>query len=775
MPTRKVGEQRFDGLDRLTQIMVGSRSEQLEYEEGHFQPARRITPAGKQIDYQYKRGLTTKPTVISAPDDESTFDVDVQDARLKGSKNSQGDYLFTYDQAGALVAETWTDDVDKKTYTTRYSTSLKGRRLSRTDVGKHDTVMDYDPVNGRLLSIEQRQLRATFEYDALGRLYRTTSKDKSSNNTLTTTLELDELGRETLRTLKLLDGHGQLIDAERSIELSYLADSNVHTRHLRVAGVTALLETYSYDLRGRLERYRCSGSDLPKDRFGNAITSQYFEFDTLDNIIYTRTVFNDGRLDIAHFSFAEDDPCQMVRVTHSHPDYQVLETSFSYDPDGNIEHDELGQRLSYDSQGRLLNVATPVGQSVTSYRYDAHDQLQAVTPEDDTQTLRFYQGTRVTDTLQDDRHVQFLYHQGQPLGQQTPGDDGQTLLLLTDAKHSVIAENQGSEVRSSVYGAYGEREKDSDLQSLLAFNGEAVESTGWYLLGNGYRAYNPSLMRFHSPDFMSPFGAGGLNSYMYCAGNPIAFSDPTGHQRQGQIINNPWFNAGVAVATTFLGIVLSIATFNPGPLIAALAKVGVTTTAAVINMAVNAVTWGTTALALGVETARSFVKDESAGEVLGWIGLGIDAIGLPSPKMPKVRSGITGAMKKTGERITYKAELTQTGPTILRKTEAPGIQFLSATIDEVTPSLNKASDAGVIPITPNKINKSTANTSSTRSAENFTISKNEIRSIERSTQPPTDNVVQRVNLAWRRNDAGGWTPPDPGFEIATTWSRFQGF
>jgi len=640
MPTHRLGEQRFDGLDRLVAVAVGQRSEQLVYEAGHFQPKQRITPAGRQINYQYKRGLSEKPTLISAPDDEASFEVDLLDARLDSSKNSQGEYHFSYDEAGRLIAESWTDGVDNQTYQTCYSTSLKGRRLSRTDIGNHKTVMDYDPRNGRLRSMEQRQLQAAFEYDAIGRVFRTTSKDKASNNTLTTTLAFDELGRETLRTLVLLNAQGQPIEAERSIELIYLADSNVQSRHLRVGGASALLETYSYDLRGRLERYRCSGSDLPTDRFGNAIVSQYFEFDTLDNIIYTRTVFSDGRLDIAHFTFAEDDPCQLVGARHTHPDYQHLESRFSYDPDGNLEHDETGQQLSYDSQGRLVEVRTPAGLSVTAYRYDPHDHLQAIKPQGDTQTLRFYQGTRITDTLHDNHHVQFLYHQDHPLGQQTPSDDTQTLLLLTDAKRSVIAENQGSDVRSSVYGAYGERDGNSNLQSLLAFNGEAVESTGWYLLGNGYRAYNPSLMRFHSPDSLSPFGAGGLNCYMYCAGNPIAFSDPSGHQQQS-LINNPGFIYGVGGGgAIFLGIVLSILTSNPGWLIGAIAEATGTTVAAATatwNVVATAVTVGSLVGSMGVEAIRTAVPDVTANDTLGWVGFGIGFIGVPKLKVPNVK------------------------------------------------------------------------------------------------------------------------------------------
>ncbi|KPX28444.1 Uncharacterized protein ALO77_03892 [Pseudomonas coronafaciens pv. garcae] len=65
---------------------------------------------------------------------------------------------------------------------------------------------------------------------------------------------------------------------------------------------------------------------------------------------------------------------------------------------------------------------------------------------------------------------------------------------------------------------------------LPGFNGELLDSiTGHYLLGNGYRAYNPVLMRFNSPDSLSPFGKGGLNAYAYCGGDPVNQSDPTGH------------------------------------------------------------------------------------------------------------------------------------------------------------------------------------------------------------------------------------------------------
>jgi RHS repeat-associated protein len=63
----------------------------------------------------------------------------------------------------------------------------------------------------------------------------------------------------------------------------------------------------------------------------------------------------------------------------------------------------------------------------------------------------------------------------------------------------------------------------------MGLNGQRVEQlTGWYHLGHGYRVYNPLLRRFHSPDRLSPFGAGGVNAYVYCLGDPVNYRDPSG-------------------------------------------------------------------------------------------------------------------------------------------------------------------------------------------------------------------------------------------------------
>ncbi|KOP59696.1 hypothetical protein OX90_10025 [Pseudomonas coronafaciens pv. porri] len=85
--------------------------------------------------------------------------------------------------------------------------------------------------------------------------------------------------------------------------------------------------------------------------------------------------------------------------------------------------------------------------------------------------------------------------------------------------------------------------------SMSGFNGELLDSiTGHYLLGNGYRAYNPVLMRFNSPDSLSPFGKGGLNAYAYCGGDPVNRADPDGREFIDVLLSSVYIGGGLFTA-----------------------------------------------------------------------------------------------------------------------------------------------------------------------------------------------------------------------------------
>jgi RHS repeat-associated protein len=104
--------------------------------------------------------------------------------------------------------------------------------------------------------------------------------------------------------------------------------------------------------------------------------------------------------------------------------------------------------------------------------------------------------------------------------------------------------------------------------SLSGFNGQRPDPvSGHSHLGNGYRAYSPALGRFAAPDSWSPFGAGGINPYAYCAGDPVNRADPSGHFSLGQGIGIVLgVLAGIALSALTEGLAL-------GPALSLLANV----------------------------------------------------------------------------------------------------------------------------------------------------------------------------------------------------------
>lgn len=92
--------------------------------------------------------------------------------------------------------------------------------------------------------------------------------------------------------------------------------------------------------------------------------------------------------------------------------------------------------------------------------------------------------------------------------------------------------------KQATYLPFGYSSANPQL-SLLGFNGEPwLEPLARYSLAGGRRFYCPRLARFMTADSMSPFGAGGVNCYGYCGGDPVNYRDPSGHIRVGRF--RPW-------------------------------------------------------------------------------------------------------------------------------------------------------------------------------------------------------------------------------------------
>ncbi|AAZ34779.1 RHS repeat-associated core domain-containing protein [Pseudomonas savastanoi pv. phaseolicola] len=162
------------------------------------------------------------------------------------------------------------------------------------------------------------------------------------------------------------------------------------------------------------------------------------------------------------------------------------------------------------------------------YRYDALDRVAVVDPGAQGAVLRFYQKSRLTVEIQGAVRRRVFHGADRLLAEyETEGSSIRADLLGTDTQNSVLQAVGSQGQQSLAYSPYGHSAQGGPFSG---FNGERADPvTGHYLLGNGYRAFNPVLMRFNSPDSLSPFGRAGLNAYVYCQGDPVNRSDPSGH------------------------------------------------------------------------------------------------------------------------------------------------------------------------------------------------------------------------------------------------------
>ena len=134
----------------------------------------------------------------------------------------------------------------------------------------------------------------------------------------------------------------------------------------------------------------------------------------------------------------------------------------------------------------------------------------------------FYKNGQLSSAIGSTQPVTLFVAVNTPLAEHS----AETQLTAVNSQNSIVNSSHRDRIQSLSYTAYGY----SLINGILGYTGQPCDRlTNHYLLGNGYRAYSCILMRFLSPDTLSPFGKGGRNTYAYCEGDPTNNVDPSGH------------------------------------------------------------------------------------------------------------------------------------------------------------------------------------------------------------------------------------------------------
>ncbi|OTA17395.1 RHS family protein [Xenorhabdus vietnamensis] len=626
-----LGTRDFDSLQRNIATTCGGRTYRHTYQGGSPYPSQSIDPLAQTVTHHYEPLLGNALTKVEAEGIEQRFSYDLKTGAMTQASASQiATHEMSYTASGRLRQTRYhfEDGQADAVRAVDYTYSPLGLMTDYKDVTGEKCYTRFDSF-GRPIARRDSDIEITLTYDTASRVNSWMVHDKQHNQKLTITLSFDDFGREVNR--QLWTNTDTL-----TLEQGYNVKGQVISRSTRSQASGVLRqETYTYDpARSWLREYHCTGSELSRDAYGFGIACQRFTYDVLGNIQTCITTLEDGHSDTATFTYSEADPCQLHGVTHTHPGYPATIT-LAYDNAGRLIRDEAGRHLTYDALGRLSSVRLNVATS--DYAYDAANRLvlQYIDAEGiDAKKIGtkktyelYYQGAiRVAEILRESGAATRLLHAH---GETVATVTGPEVHLLGTDKHSSVLlshKGNGAETRYR-YSPHGQQAADERAPDLPAYNGGRLDPVwGTYHLGNGYRTYNPVLMRFTAPDNLSPFGAGGINSYAYCLNDPINRTDPSGHMSLGGILGIVFGTVGLVV-----GIVLAIPTGGASLSIGGAVLAGL----------------GLAADATGIASAVTEDSDPHTSAILGWVSMGLGVVSMGAGAI----GGVTIGMRRSGNRL----------------------------------------------------------------------------------------------------------------------------
>ena len=465
---------------------------------------------------------------------------------------------ITYDGNGNVVSVT-----DRKNQTITFDYDALNRVEKKTLPGSIETDFTYDEV-GNLLTLSDPESSLTYTYDLADRLLTVATTGSPHQPDVTLSFTYDKNGnRKTLvdptgtttYNYDLLDRITDITNPSLQVtSFTYDALSRRSTTGFHNNTNT----TFTYDAASQL-------TDLVHDLSAAPFTTLGYDYDKVGN----RTSMDVLRPSLSltsNLTYVYDDLDRLVQATNPLPSFP--DQTFDYDPVGNrllddtqtnnamfnnanrlLENDDF--TFTYDDNGNLVTKTAKVGGALTTYTYNAEDEMTRIDlpggsvaeytydalgrriekDVDGVITRYVYDGEDILFEYDATNVVQSYYTHG--LGIDEPlimERNSASYTYHTDGLGSTLelVDDAGVIQQQYVYDAFGNIvQQTGSLTNPYTYTGREFDPESGLLY---YRAryYDPTIGRFLQEDPIG-FNSGDLNFYTYVGNNPLTFIDPSGN------------------------------------------------------------------------------------------------------------------------------------------------------------------------------------------------------------------------------------------------------
>lgn len=506
-----VATQKVKNASTLTSRTVGSRAYSI-MDDTVTLPDKTLLTTLRSAEGQSFKAKDQALSSFTEHDGTQTLASPVSDATMKvGWEQVQG--------STALPGRQWVKQTSPRAKRQGHRwLSLRGRPLASLRADGHWQRVFTDE-QGRILRICQDHEEVVHRYDALGRLQSRQAQALKAGGQWQVLSEHDSFGQEVTRRF-LRNGSECFKQC-----LTWRGDGRLASKTSYEHGRQVRIERFTYDMLDRLQRYDCealAAEHCPQDAQGNAVKAQEFTWDALSNLTRCVTTGFDGKTHTEELAYGTtSDPTRLTGISRGKDKRELTWSTNGYLTDAAGQH-----RFSYNGAGQLDKVRDSDGNVLARYEYDGSQRLAAQYLKGDESTCELrYDGDELIGEIHYDKDGKVSRSTSLSSGL-AQYDGNEVRWLIDDPQVGVAGQVKNGSLELAPLLPFGE---GTALEGLVnGYNGMRRDPlTGHYHAGNGYRSYDPALRRYAQPDWLSPFGEGGLNDYAHCP-DPVNLHDPSG-------------------------------------------------------------------------------------------------------------------------------------------------------------------------------------------------------------------------------------------------------